>query len=58
MGLKETLNEGIKTAMKAKDQASLRTLRALKAAVLLAETAESFDARLQFFLQYQVITRN
>lgn len=40
MSLKDTLNEGIKTAMKAKDQVSLRTLRALKSAIMLAETAE------------------
>ncbi len=44
MSLKDTLNEGIKTAMKAKDQASLRTMRALKAAILLAETAEGREA--------------
>lgn len=40
MSLKDTLNDGIKTAMKAKDQVSLRTLRSIKAALLLLETAE------------------
>ena len=40
MSLKDQLNQGIKTAMKAKDQASLRTLRALKAAIMIVETSE------------------
>lgn len=40
MSLKDRINEDLKTAMKAKDQAALRTLRAIKSAILLAETAE------------------
>jgi uncharacterized protein YqeY len=40
MSLKDKLNQELKTAMKAKDQAALRALRALKSAILLAETAE------------------
>ncbi|MEO1451829.1 MAG: GatB/YqeY domain-containing protein [Bacteroidota bacterium] len=40
MGLKETLNNDIKSAMRAKDQARLRTLRAIKSAIMLTETAE------------------
>lgn len=40
MSLKERIGEDIKTAMKAKDQAALRALRAVKSAILLAETAE------------------
>lgn len=40
MSLKDRIGEDIKTAMKAKDQAALRALRAVKAAILLAETAE------------------
>ena len=40
MSLKTTIDNDIKTAMKAKDQASLRALRAIKSAILLAETAE------------------
>ncbi|MBX3102637.1 MAG: GatB/YqeY domain-containing protein [Bacteroidetes bacterium] len=40
MSLKDRINEDIKTAMKAKDQAALRALRAIKSAILLAETAE------------------
>lgn len=40
MTLAEQINEDIKTAMKARDEASLRALRALKSALLLAATAE------------------
>lgn len=40
MTLQEQINADIITAMKAKDEISLRTLRALKAALLLAATAE------------------
>jgi len=38
MSLTETANEGIKTAMKAKDEPSLRAYRAIKAALLVAKT--------------------
>ena len=38
MSLKDTINTGVKEAMKAKDQDRLRTLRAVKSAILLAET--------------------
>lgn len=44
MSLKDTINQDIKTAMKAKDQAALRALRAIKSAILLAETEEGRDA--------------
>ena len=40
MSLKEKIDTDIKSAMKAKDQASLRALRAIKSAILLAETEE------------------
>jgi uncharacterized protein YqeY len=40
MGLKAQIDEAIKTAMKAKEQDTLRALRAIKSAILLAETAE------------------
>ncbi len=40
MSLKETIQTDIKTAMRAKDQVALRTLRAIKAAILNAEVAE------------------
>lgn len=40
MSLEKTINDQIKTAMLAKDEAGLRALRAIKAAILLAKTAE------------------
>lgn len=40
MSLQQQVNSDIITAMKAKDEASLRALRALKSALLLAATAE------------------
>lgn len=40
MSLKDKIQEEMKVAMRAKDKAALRTLRAIKAAILLAETAE------------------
>ncbi|MEO0469630.1 MAG: GatB/YqeY domain-containing protein [Bacteroidota bacterium] len=46
MSLKTQINDDIKTAMKAKDQASLRALRAIKSAILLAETAEGREGDL------------
>jgi len=38
MSLQQRIQEDLKTAMKAKDQATLRTLRAIKSAFLLAST--------------------
>ena len=35
MNLEQLINEDLKTAMKAKDQDSLRGIRAIKAAILL-----------------------
>jgi uncharacterized protein YqeY len=40
MSLELTVNENMKKAMLAKDEVGLRSLRAIKAAVLLAKTAE------------------
>ncbi|MCI4671145.1 MAG: GatB/YqeY domain-containing protein [Bacteroidia bacterium] len=40
MSLKDTVNQDIKAAMKAKDQAKLRALRSLKSVILNAEVAE------------------
>lgn len=46
MSLKSTIEQSIKEAMKAKDQAALRALRAIKAAILLEETAEGSSGEL------------
>ena len=40
MSLEITINENLKKAMLAKDEKGLRALRAIKAAILLAKTAE------------------
>ncbi len=40
MSLEIQVNDQIKEAMKAKDEAGLRTLRAIKAAILIEKTAE------------------
>lgn len=40
MSLEITINEKLKQAMLAKDEKSLRSLRAIKAAILLAKTSE------------------
>lgn len=40
MSLEQTINNDIKAAMLAKNEVSLRSLRAVKAAILLAKTAE------------------
>ena len=40
MSLEQQIMEHLKEAMKAKDEAALRSLRAIKAAILLAKTAE------------------
>ncbi len=40
MSLKARIDEDIRNAMKAKDQAALRALRAIKSAILLGESAE------------------
>jgi len=38
MNLKDQINQDIKNAMRAKDQAALRALRSIKSAILIAET--------------------
>lgn len=44
MSLKDKIQEEMKNAMRAKDQVALRTLRAIKSAIMLAETAEGREA--------------
>jgi uncharacterized protein len=43
MSLENTINEDLKTAMKAKDQVSLRGIRAIKSAILLYNTSGAAD---------------
>lgn len=46
MALEQIVNEGIKVAMKAKNEAELRGLRAIKSAILLAKTADGFKGEI------------
>ena len=46
MSLESTVMEELKTAMKAKDDAALRTLRGIKAAILVEKTSEGFTGAL------------
>lgn len=46
MSLEVTINNEIKTAMLAKDEAGLRGLRAIKSAILLAKTADGKNGEL------------
>ena len=45
MSLQEQINSDIITAMKARDEVSLRALRALKSALLIAATADGADGK-------------
>lgn len=47
MSLEKQINDQLKTAMLAKDEKSLRALRAIKAAILLAKTSEGASAELK-----------
>ncbi|MBL7742979.1 MAG: GatB/YqeY domain-containing protein [Chitinophagaceae bacterium] len=47
MALEQKIMEELKTAMLAKDDAALRSLRAVKAAILLARTSEGGDGELK-----------
>ncbi|HEX7905768.1 MAG TPA: GatB/YqeY domain-containing protein [Chitinophagaceae bacterium] len=47
MGLEQKIMVDLKTAMLAKDEAALRSLRAVKAAILLAKTSEGAGGELK-----------
>lgn len=46
MSLEQTVNDKIKTAMLAKDEKGLRGLRAIKAAIIVAKTAEGAGGKI------------
>ena len=46
MSLETQIMESLKTAMKAKDEAGLRTLRAIKAAIIIEKTSEGFSGEM------------
>ena len=47
MSLEQKIMSDLKTAMLAKDEKALRSLRAIKAAILLAKTSEGFGGELK-----------
>lgn len=47
MSLEKQINDQLKTAMLARDEKSLRALRAIKAAILLAKTSEGGSSELK-----------
>ena len=57
MSLKDTISEDIKQAMKSRDQGALRALRAIKAAILLAETAEGANGELSSDEELKLLVR-
>lgn len=46
MSLEQTINDKLKTAMLAKDEKGLRGLRAIKAAIIVAKTAEGAGGKI------------
>lgn len=57
MSLKSKIEEAIKNAMKAKDQDTLRALRAIKSLILLAETAEGKSGELTQDEEMKLLTK-
>jgi len=57
MNLKERINTDIKTAMKAKEKDKLTALRAIKSAILLAETAEGNNGELSESDETAILTK-
>jgi uncharacterized protein YqeY len=57
MILEEQINNDIKTAMLAKDQAALRGLRAIKAAILLAKTEKGGTGEVTQEKEVQILTK-
>jgi hypothetical protein len=57
MTLEEQVNNDIKTAMLAKDQAALRGLRAIKAAILLAKTEKGGTGEVSSEKEVQILTK-
>jgi len=57
MTLKDNINQQIKDAMKRKDEAALRALRAIKSAILLEETAEGRSGGLTPEDEIRLLTR-
>lgn len=57
MSLESTINQDIKTAMLAKDETSLRSLRAVKAALLLAKTEKGASTEISEEAEMKVLQK-
>ncbi len=57
MSLEQTINADIKTAMLAKDANALTSLRAVKAAILLAKTAEGANGELSTDEEIKIVQK-
>lgn len=57
MSLSDKINNDIKEAMKAKDQAALRSLRAIKSAILLAQTEKGGNKELDETQEIQLLQK-
>ncbi len=57
MSLKTNIESGIKDAMRAKDQDRLRTLRAIKALILLEETSGGASAEISEETEIKMLTK-
>ncbi len=57
MGLEVTVNQDIKTAMKAKDKEALNALRAVKSAILLAKTEKGGQEALSEEAEIKILQR-
>jgi uncharacterized protein YqeY len=57
MSLKTTIESGIKSAMLARDQDRLRTLRALKSQILMEETSEGFSGEMTAEAELKIVTK-
>ena len=57
MSLESKIMESLKTAMKAKDEAGLRTLRSIKAAIIIEKTAEGSKGELTEADELKMLTK-
>ena len=57
MSLETRIMEELKTAMKAKDEAGLRTLRAIKAAIIIEKTAEGASGEITEAMEVKMLQK-
>lgn len=57
MSLEQTINDKLKDAMRAKDEAALRALRAIKAAILLEKTSGKGDGSLSEEVENKILQK-